>query len=64
VIDRDHDDGQSAEKIEAGLAFTIGETRVDCYFGSRVVNGEKLSAMKLKKKNPLPTVERSAVGKS
>lgn len=46
VINNDDDNGQRPEKIETGLAFTIGETRIDSelewrsYFGSWLVNGE------------------------
>jgi len=29
VINNDDDNGQRPEKIEAGLALTIGETRID-----------------------------------
>jgi len=49
VINNDDDNGQRPEKIEAGLALTIGETRIDsepewrCYFGSWLVNGGRES---------------------
>jgi len=39
VIDRDDDDGDRTKKIETRLALTIRETRIDGYFGSRLVNG-------------------------
>jgi hypothetical protein len=50
VIDRDDDDGESAEKIETRLAFTIGETRIDCYFPRLLLNDEKLAGKSFKKR--------------
>ncbi|MFN2621846.1 MAG: hypothetical protein ABR611_03285 [Chthoniobacterales bacterium] len=43
MIDRDYDDGQGTKEIESGLAFTTGEARIDCYFGSWLVNGGRES---------------------
>jgi len=39
VIDRDYNDGKRTKKIEARLALTSREARIDGYFGSRLVNG-------------------------
>jgi hypothetical protein len=43
VIDNDNDNGQGAEKIETGLALTIRETRIDCYFVRLVLNKKKVA---------------------
>ncbi|HEX4630078.1 MAG TPA: hypothetical protein VH188_03870 [Chthoniobacterales bacterium] len=56
VVDGDNDDGKCAKKIEARLALTICEARIDGGIGRWLVNGWKLAALGCKKKNPLPTV--------
>ena len=43
VINNYNDDGERPEKIEAGLAFTIRETRIDCYFGRLLLNNDNLA---------------------
>jgi hypothetical protein len=61
VINHDDDDGQRPKKIEARLAFTVGEPRIDFepewrgYVGSWLLNSEKLSGIDVKK-NPLPII--------
>ena len=52
VIDRDHDDGQGAKKIETGLAFTIGETRID--FGRKRSEVRSQRSDFGIRRNPLP----------
>jgi hypothetical protein len=47
VINDDDDDGESAEKIEPRLAFTIGEARVNCSLDSWFLNGGKRSRRSL-----------------
>jgi hypothetical protein len=46
VVKRDNDDCERAEKIEAGLAFTIRETRIDGYESFRLTNRERLATSK------------------
>jgi len=43
VINNDNDNGQRPEKIEPGLALTIRETRIDCYFVRLVLNKKKVA---------------------
>jgi hypothetical protein len=38
VINDDYDDGQRTQKIETGLAFTIGKARINGCFGCGLVN--------------------------
>jgi hypothetical protein len=46
VVKRDDKNGERAEKIEAGLAFTIRETRIDGYCGFRFINSQRLATRK------------------
>jgi hypothetical protein len=37
VVNDDHDNGECAEKIEAGLAFAILKARIDCRLSHRIL---------------------------